>query len=281
MGKVIEYKEDRRIQGLVEARKADFVECIHYKCPHLMTCSKQKVSEISCVFEKPLVQFSASKFDLKTETKNAIKAFFERLKLRALMPNTFHNATNQTFLDNIAKYLADESTPDLSAQYVAFSTEFSVPTKNSSLINEIGRVAPSSVSRAGAVVTVDASFGLTDANTLSTTIKASPTPTASQFDVNDVTGLQVGDRVQVTLGGTRKVQTKVDSIATLTVTVDPPLDTAPTGGEVFEQMISRVQLVAGSATTTLNSGDPVSIASYIDTKASTQTLDVTFTISFV
>lgn len=272
------YIDDSRIQGLVETKRANFSACMEAGCFRVRECSSVKIKDIDCIHTKPLLQISNSKFDLHTETKNKVKAFFERLVLRYKNPHTFHNATNQTFLDNLAKYLADESTPDLSAQYIAFSSKFSAPSKNSILELELGRVA-TTPTRSGAAVTAEASFGLTDANTLSTTVDT--VVDASQFSILDVTGLSIGDRVQVKVGGTAFLPTAVTAISGTLVTVDPPLSTLPVNGDTFEQMISRVQLVAGSATATLNSGDPVSIAPYIDTKSSTETLDVTFTVTFV
>jgi hypothetical protein len=283
-GILIKYTDDSRIQGLVETKKANFSKCMETNCENLAACTAVKVRDIQCVYEKPLVQISNSRFDLHTETKNKIKAYFERLLLRYRKPNTFHNVTNQVLLDNLAKHVANESTPDLSAQFLALSSEYGVPSKSSLLVNELGRIAPLSVNRNGAEVVIEGTFGLTDANTLSTNVD---TPIdRTQFSVDAVSGaglrgLAVGDRIQIKLDGIRWYPTQITAISTLTLTIDPAVDVDLSGGEELEQMIARVHLIGGTATLTLDSGDPFSIAPYINTKSSTENIDVTFTITFV
>lgn len=190
-------------------------------------------------------------------------------------------STNNTLLENIAKHISGESTPTLEAQFTALSTAYDVPTKASTLTLELGRVAVDAPVRSGSVVTVDSTFTLTDGNCLETYITAVTSTTV--FTVNSVTGLTIGDRVQITLTNysNRKEERKISNIAGSTITLSEALSATPAVNDFFKQMISRIHLIGGSATLTLNSGDALSIAPYKTIKTSTDTLDFTHTITIL
>lgn len=278
------FTRDARIQGLVKIDKLDFSVCKKINCIKFGKCTNQKAKDITCIYPTPKFKVKSSKFDLEQDNAGRISRFkklFNWLRLRKKYPNTMHNDTNQVFLNDLAKHVAGESQPDLQAQFLAFSTAFDAPTKDSILESEIGRVAPSSVNRNNSQVTIEGTFGITDANTLNTTVGA--VVDSTQFNINDTTGLAIGDRCQVTLSalGNRLEERKVSNISGSLITLDSALSIAPTPGDTFDQMISRLQLVHGSATSTLNTGSATSIVSYIETKASTDTLNITYEVTFV
>ena len=280
----IKFKKDSRIQGLIKIKKSDFTLCKSSGCIHFNKCTSVKPQDIDCIYKEPLVRFTDSKFNLEPDgfgKLHKLRSFFKQLAWRKRFGGTFHNDTNQTFLNDLAKHLAGESTPDLTTQFVAFSSAYDNPEKTTVLELELGRVVPSTVTRNNAQVVIEASFGLTDANTLLTN---TGTPvSASQFNIVSTTGLQVGDRVEVLLSalGDRVESRKVSVISGTLITLSTALSLTPTAGDTFRQMISRVQLVHGGATSTLNSGSPTSIAQYIDTKKSTDTLTITYQVTFI
>ena len=194
--------------------------------------------------------------------------------------NSIHNNTSQEFLDNIAKHVAGESTPDLEVAYCAFSCAFDPPDKDSSLVLEVGRVAITSADRTNSTIVIDSTFGSTDGNTLSTTV--SSVTSNSIFELTSVTGLQVGDALQLTLSGAsnRKETRKISAISTNQITVSSPYSSTITVNDIAAQKIMRLHLIAGG-TATLNTGSPVSVAPYPDFKLSSQTKEITHTIKLI
>lgn len=79
-------------------------------------------------------------------------------------------------------------------------------------------------------------FGAQHAASLTTTVSASPSPTASVFTVASATGLQVGDTIIVTTPNGREA-TRIQAIATAQLTVDT-LSTAPATGAAVVHGVS-------------------------------------------
>jgi hypothetical protein len=277
----IKFKADQRIRGLVRVKKADFSYCKSINCKALELCSKVKPEDIICSVhpgENPVNITLSEPKDMELEEDNKYLAWLKNFLIWNKFKNQFHNAITTEYLENIQKHLAGTSTPVLAASYCGLSSAFDAPTKASTLILELGRVTTSPV-RTGTQVVCTSSFGLTDANCLATTVSAVTSTTV--FTLTSVVGLQVGDRIRLTLSGAsnRKEQRKITNIAGSIITVSEAFTSTITIGDTAEQMISRIHLVNGSATSTLNSGSSISIAGYIDTKISTQTVEVENTIT--
>ena len=171
---------------------------------------------------------------------------------------------------------------DLRFKHVALSTKFDTPTKSDTLVNEIGRVVPSSITKVGNKIIVESTFSGTDANTLTTSITAFSD--RQTLTLSSVTGLQVNDGVQITLPNGAKEERKITAISTLTITLDKVLSADPsivTTGNI-KQLICRIHLVYGtSSTLTLNSGYGASIASLNLTKTSTQIIYTRHELEFL
>lgn len=171
---------------------------------------------------------------------------------------------------------------DLRFKYVALSTKFDTPVKTDTLVNEIGRVVASSITKVGNKIIVESTFATTDANTLTTSITAFSD--RQTLTLTSVTGLQVNDGVQITLPNGAKEERKITAISTLTITLDKVLSADPstsTTGNI-KQLICRIHLVYGtSSTLTLNSGYGASIASLKTTKTSTQTITTRHELEFL
>lgn len=98
---------------------------------------------------------------------------------------------------------------------------------------------------------LEAVFGAKTNVTLSTTVAASPAPTATVFTVASVTGLVVGDAVLVnaTTGGPQVRW--ITAINTLALTVAPALAAAPTSGDTVKGCITYKPTTALLATGSL------------------------------
>lgn len=179
---------------------------------------------------------------------------------------------NNALLEDIAKHIAGSSTPTLKPGYCGLSTSYNVPDKTSILESELARVVPSSWTRTGSIISINSLIGAATGNCLETTINT--VTSATVFTVNSTTGLTAGDRVQITIASlaNRKEERKISSIVGSTITLTEALSAAPATGDLFKQMISRVQLAHGSATATLNSGSAFSIAPYKAIKTSSNTI---------
>lgn len=186
------------------------------------------------------------------------------------------NLAPTQYLEDIAS-LATGQTPDLEFKYVAVSTAYDPPTKSTTLELEKGRVVPTSINRVGARIIVESTFGISDANTASTTIN---TVTSNKiFTLTSATGFNIGDRVII---GTAKEERKISNLSGSTVTLDKDLKVTPSNGTTVNQALSRLHLVYGSgATLTLNSGYGVSIAQLISTKDSTETILTRHEIEYI
>jgi len=171
---------------------------------------------------------------------------------------------------------------DLRFKYVALSTKFDTPAKTDTLLNEIGRVVPSSITKVGNKIIVESTFATTDANTLTTSITAFSD--RQTLTLTSITGLQINDNIQITLPNKAKEERKITAISTLTITLDKVLSADPsivTTGNI-KQLICRIHLVYGtSSTLTLNSGYGASIASLKLTKSSTQIIYTRHELEFL
>jgi len=248
------YTEDSRIQGLVNITEADFCECFKKQCSKIKECSKN-ILNTNCIYEKPLVKVNY--LEKKLENDFAL-----------------HNATATEFLENICKHLTGESTPNLTISHCGISTGYDTPNQSSSLQLEIGRVAVSSKTRNGTLVTVTSNFDFSDGNTLQTAISSASSSTV--FNLSSVIGLSIGDRLRITLD-TGQEERKIQSISGNQITLATGLSKTPSLNNIAEQMISRLHLIA-NGTLTLNSGSAISLAPYIRTKSSTQSILITHTI---
>jgi hypothetical protein len=185
------------------------------------------------------------------------------------------NLAPTQYLEDIAK-MATGTSFDGEFKYVAVSTAFDPPTKLTSLELEKGRVEPTSVTRVGAKIIVEAEFGISDANTASTTIDS--VISNKIVTIADATGFNIGDRVII---GTAKEERKITNLG-VTITLDKDLKITPSNGTTFKQALSRLHLVYGSgATLSLNSGYGASIAQLISTKTSTETIVTRHEIEYI
>lgn len=250
---------DINLKGLINITTSDFSECIKANCNLLRICSNKTVNEIVCIYPAKLVKHTFEKKVI--ENNYAVK-----------------NTTTNTFLENIAKNVSGESTPTLTVLYSALSTNSQQITKNTILENEIGRVAITNSIRVGSSIDITSTFGLTDANTLDTTITS--VTDEYTFDLASVVGLAVLDRIRINITNFGDVDRQIDDITSNTITLSDPLPLVPTIGDSAKQLITRIQLVAGG-TLTLNSGTGVSIAPSIFTKSSTQTKEFIHTLRFI
>lgn len=188
---------------------------------------------------------------------------------------------NNTILEDIAKHIAGSSTPTLKPAYCGISASFDIPDKTSILEGELARVVPSSWVLNGSEININSLIGASTGNCLETTINT--VTDATTFTVNSTTGLAIGDRVQITIASlaNRKEERKISNISSSTITLSEALSTAPANGDLFKQMISRVQLAHGSATATLNSGSAFSIAPYKAIKTSSNTISFEHIINII
>lgn len=278
---IVNFKNDSRIQGLVKATNTDFTNC--QGCKNYNICTKLPINKIICIYNKPPYEkIESDNHSMELEEDSKIKAFFKRLLTYYKYKNTFHNAITNEYLANIQKHASGESTPTtLAISYCGLSTSYNDPTKESTLELEIGRIAIDSIERTGNVIEVQSVFSTTDANTNNTTVSNATTPTTTQFSVTSGTNFNVGDRISVTLSSlsNKKVQTKITAKSTNLLTVSPALDVAPVNTDTVNQLISRINLINGSASLILNSGTSVSISKYVTQKNSTQTITIQHTIT--
>ena len=248
-----------KLDGLINIDSYNWSACISIDCKLLNHCiDKSKKNDIKCVYGIPKFKYH--------EEKKVIENNF-----------AIHNSTGLTFLENISKHLVGESTPSLSATHCSLSTAYDSPTINSIVELEIGRVALFTPSRDSVTCTFNSNFGLTDGNTLTTTI--SSVTSTSIFDVTSVIGLQIGDRIRVIKTDNSYNERKIQAIAGNQITLTVPLDFTPTIGLSFKQLISRIYLIA-NGTGTLNTGYGMSIAPYINSKSSTDTRNFKHTLRF-
>lgn len=252
-------KDKINLAGLINIDEYNWQECININCSLINSCIDNiKKGNISCKYGIP-------RFKLRVLQKTIENEF------------AIHNSTGTTFLENICKHLANESTPLLKATHCSLSTAFDTPDTNSAIELEIGRVQVFSPRRDGSTVTINSNFTLTDANTLSTTI--SSVTSNSIFDLTSVTGLAVGDGIRIIFTDSKYNDRKIQAIAGNQITLTQALDYTPVVGNTANQLIRRIYLI-GDGTNTLNTGFGISLAPYIRTKTSSQTINITHTIRF-
>jgi hypothetical protein len=268
-------KDDSLIRGQVKALKLNFSECIKVNCSLISTC--QAIAKNT---KNPELR-SNNPFRIKCEYSQ--KPLIKVANLKQWSYKPFHNLTPNVFLENLAGIIAGEAPTSPVVQRCGLSCAYDKPEKTSTMILEIGRVAVDAPVRSGSTVTIESSFDVSTANTLSTTVSNATTPSTTQFSLTSVTGLSIGDRLQVVTSN-GKEQVKVSNISgnLITISTTPPapsLTVAPAVSAVVNQMISRLHLCQG--TSTLNNGIPISIAPFFDTKSSSETLDFIHVIDFI
>jgi hypothetical protein len=169
------------------------------------------------------------------------------------------------FTNDYLNIIADLIDADVS--YLALVADYDSPTSTSEIgdagVNELGRVVPTT-SVSGNRLTISASFDTSTANCLNTTISGVTSTTV--FDLTSVTGLTVGDRIEIVLS-TGSEQRKISNIATNTITIDKALSSTPAGSEVVKQYISGFYLVTGGSASA-NSGTTIFADSFIKFKDS-------------
>lgn len=191
------------------------------------------------------------------------------------------NLTPDDPLDDLCHAFMGTAT-DFEIKYIALSTAFDAPSKSTGLELEIARVEPfSAITKIGKKLVIEAQFG----SSVVTQIKnIASSISTTQFTVNNATGLGVGDRIAVKVAGnTNFEEREISNIDSTTITVSQAFSGLPVVGSNYcKQMISRLHLVYGaSATSSLNSGKAVSIATLKTTKTSTQTLYTRHEIEFL
>jgi len=186
--------------------------------------------------------------------------------------------TNNAFINAICQHIAGESQPVLEILYIGLSTTFDPPDEDSILEGEIARVAPTSLSRNNNIITIETSFDVATATTESTFITA--VTNNSQFTVNDITGFAIGDRISVTHISTGAPEmAKIDNIIGSDIYLDEPIeDFIITINDLILQLISRVHIITGTATPTLNTGTAVAVLGYIETKLVNEELNFYITL---
>lgn len=226
--------------------------------------------------------------DLKIGINGKIQAFMLDNKInsiRALHVDNCEgfqkNLTPSAFLDALCDACTGTAT-DFEIKYIALSTAYDPPTKSTGLELELARFEPSSaIQKLGKRLIIEAEFD----NTVVTASKnISSVTSTTVFVVNNVTGLSVGDRIQVKVAGnTLFEQRKITDITGTTITVHQAFSGLPVvGSDYCKQMISRLHLVYGaSATSSLNSGSAISLATLKTSKLSTETLYTRHEIEFL
>ena len=176
------------------------------------------------------------------------------------------NLTPNAYLADLAS-LSRGLTVDMEIKYIALSTAYDPPNKQSTLELEIARIVPLSINQVNNKLIIEGKFDNTfftkSTNIVSATDK-------KIFTVTSTAGLSIGDRFQVKISSNWE-QRKIVNIASNVITVHENFTSIPTAGtDNAQQMISRLHLVYGSgATLSLNTGKACSLAQMITYKPST------------
>lgn len=285
--------DDGKIRGILKLTKVDFAECIKIDCPFLDKC-QQNSTNIHCIYPKPKVKTEFSKQKLESREKNWFKRTLQNLRLKVdkEAKNKFHNNTHNEFITDLARHLANESTPALNAQYVGVASTYAAIDKETALVasDEIARVAVDTPTRTNAQVTITATFGAATGTTFESTISSSPSPTTTVFTVDDTpSDIEVGDTIQVQntngYSGSGKTETReVTGVSGSQITVSPALSIAPNSGDTFKQVLTRIYLLHGTANAdpSISFGRIISLAGLEKvSKTSTQIMNVEYQISFI
>lgn len=247
-------KDNGSVDGIVKAQINDYSKCFECNCQCIDKCVA--INGFLCK-DKANVSFYNDKYTYQ---------------------NWFHNATPNDFLEQLAILVSGVSTPSIAVTHVGVSSFSDDITKDTIIEGEIGRVVPTTITQVGNEVAIASLFGLTDGNTASTTMTS--VTSAKIFTVSDVTGFAVGHRVRITIAGFGLEDRKIIDITGNIITLDTSLTVEPSIGDKVDQLITRVQLIR-NGTLVVNSGYGISIAPFLTTKLSTQTINFTHIISFI
>lgn len=226
-----------------------------------------------------------NKLKVKHKTNGRIQAWIEH-QSGAIKP--IHVKDSGEFKKNLTpnNYLYDQatqamgSTPDLKFKYISLSTAYDPPAKDTGLELEFARIAiTTNVSQVANKIIITGAFGSSFA-----TVKKNITSVTSTtvFVVNNTTGLQVGDRIQIQLTNGQKEEKKITDITGNTITIYSPVSgTIAIGTNYCKQMVGRLYLIYGAtATGTNGTGSPVSSAQLISVKETTDTIYTRHEVEF-
>ena len=188
------------------------------------------------------------------------------------------NLTPNQYLTDLAS-ISKGLTVDMEIKYVALSTAYDPPNKQTVLELEIARVVPLSISQVNNKLIIEGKFDNTFF-TKQTNITA--VTDKKIFTVTSSTGLSVGDRIQVKINSNWE-QRKIVNIAGNIITVHENFTSLPTAGtDNVQQMISRLHLIYGSgATLAINTGKACSLAQLVTYKPSTADIYTRHEIEFL
>ena len=151
-----------------------------------------------------------------------------------------HNKITDNFTTTFSKILRGINglNETLEVQSIVIGAGYSVPASTqTALDNQIGGAkTPDDSIYTGYQTTFLTSFITSENNGLSTTVSA--VTSSSQFDLTSVTGLAIGDRVEI-----NDQKRTVANLSGSTVTLDEALTAAPTIGDVFLQIWGETGLL--------------------------------------
>jgi hypothetical protein len=187
------------------------------------------------------------------------------------------NLTPNQYLIDLAN-ISRGITTDLQIKYIALSTAYDPPNRQTILENEFTRVEPLSFNQVNNKLIIEAKFDTSFTKSVSITSVTNK----KIFTVSSNSGFLVGDRIQVKINNTWE-QKKLVNISSNTFTVHEDFSSLPfTGTDNCQQMISRLHLIYGSgATLSLNSGKACSLAQLIAYKPSTKPIFTRHEIEFL
>lgn len=225
------------------------------------------------------------KLKTKHKTNGRIQAWIQN---ESGLVKPIHVKDSKSFKKNLTpnNYLYDQATqamgatPDLKFKYISLSTAYDPPAKDTGLQLEFARIAiTTNISQVGNKIIVLGTFGSSFATVQKNITSVSST---TVFVVNNTTGLQVGDRIQIQLTNGQKEEKKITDITGTTITIHSPVSgTIATGTNYCKQMVSRLYLIYGADATLSNgTGSPVSSAQLISVKLSTDTIYTRHEIEF-
>jgi|TARA_R100000049_G_C1935906_1_gene79775 hypothetical protein len=184
-------------------------------------------------------------------------------------------AINSTYLDDLVTTVVAD------CDFIAFVADYAKPTATTDIqdsgVNQLGRVVPTSVTSSGTKITVTSTINTSTANPLDTTVSSASSTTV--FDLTSVTGLTVGDRLEITLS-TGTEDREIDSISTNTITVTKAYSSAPAVSDVARGKISAVHIIKGG---TIGGVDGATLAAFqtVLFKANTEEKTFTHTIDLI
>lgn len=233
-------------EGLYNFEDAYFNSCEKISCPLKKSCAKRfnKRESINC--EYPFADGSPRVKIHKWKKKLFYpKASYSR-----------HNLTPDAFLDALVANVAGTSTPTLEATKAVFTSRYDPPGYNTEITgggsdvddHQVGSDVTISNSVSGFDITVTIALSTSQCNGLDTTIKASPTPTTTTFELNSVSGLDIsgGDMIWVYSAGYGRQPRKVASVVGDLVTITEALPVAPVGAEVVQQPLSNLYVATAA-----------------------------------